>query len=152
LMIDVDLFKSLNDARGHLAGDRYLVQIAGVLREALPRSSDLVARYGGEEFAVILPATDGAGAMIAAEKVRKAVADLRLSHPGTDHGTVTVSVGVATFDGSTPGSPADLTETADSALYMAKREGRNVSVFIRMVASGASNIRAHRAGKRPLQP
>jgi len=129
LMIDVDLFKSLNDAKGHITGDRYLVQIAGVIRKAVSRTSDFVARYGGEEFAVILPATDAAGAKIAAEKVRKAVADLRLSHPGSDFGTVTVSVGIATFDGSTPGSPAELTETADDALYMAKREGRNLSVF-----------------------
>jgi diguanylate cyclase (GGDEF)-like protein len=149
LMIDVDFFKSLNDAKGHMTGDRYLVRIAGALRKALPRNSDLVARFGGEEFAVILPATEGAGAKIAGEKVRKAVADLRLSHPASDFGTITVSVGVATFDGSTPGSTVGLTETADNALYTAKRQGRNLTVFGRMVLScGApgQSAQARKAG------
>ena len=140
--------KSLNDAKGHIAGDRYLVQIAGTVRKAVSRTSDFVARYGGEEFAVILPATDGAGAKIAAEKVRKAVADLRLSHPGSDFGTVTVSVGVATFDGSAPGSPADLTVTADNALYIAKREGRNLSVFGGLDSLGsAANAKAYKGAE-----
>jgi len=151
LMIDVDLFKSLNDAKGHLAGDRYLVQIACVLQTALSRTTDFVARYGGEEFAAILPATDGIGATIAAEKVRKAVADLRLSHPGSDYGTVTVSVGVATFDGSGRGSPDDLTETADNALYTAKRKGRNLCVFRKMgVSSDAPHTRSHPVRKGSL--
>jgi diguanylate cyclase (GGDEF)-like protein len=129
LMIDVDLFKNLNDSEGHLKGDEYLVQIAGVLGVALPRATDFVARYGGEEFAVILSATNRTGAMIAAEKARTAVAELELSHPTAPARVITVSIGVSTFDGSAPLSPADLTEAADCALYIAKRRGRNSSAF-----------------------
>ena len=129
LMIDVDLFKDLNDVEGHVKGDEYLVRIADVLRFALPRSSDFVARYGGEEFSAILPATDSAGAMIAAEKVRHAIADLNLAHPTAPGGVTTVSIGVSTYSGSVPLSAADLTEAADRALYVAKRRGRNRSAF-----------------------
>jgi diguanylate cyclase (GGDEF)-like protein len=78
LMIDVDLFKDLNDAIGHVAGDEYLVRIANELYRKLPRATDFVARYGGKEFAAILPATDEAGAIVIAEKVRQGVADLKL--------------------------------------------------------------------------
>jgi diguanylate cyclase (GGDEF)-like protein len=132
LMIDVDLFKDLNDAKGHVAGDEYLVRIAEVLRLTLRRTTDFVARYGGEEFSAILPATDGAGAVIAAEKVRKGVAELGLSHPESPSGILTVSIGISTFEGAPSFTPAALIETADRALYMAKRRGRNCSVFHRM--------------------
>lgn len=129
LMIDVDLFKDLNDAKGHVIGDEYLTRIAEALRLTLPRASDFVARYGGEEFSAILPATDSAGAMIAAEKVRRAIADLKLLHPTASAGVLTVSVGVSTYDGSVQLSPGDLTEAADRALYDAKRRGRNRCAF-----------------------
>lgn len=145
LMIDVDRFKSLNDAMGHVVGDSCLIQVAAVLRGAMSRATDFVARYGGEEFAGILPATDRAGAMNAAEKVRAGVANLRLSHPGSKAGILTVSVGAATFDGSAGKGPADLTETADNALYAAKREGRNVVVFLPMdeFAKGRETTRVY---------
>jgi len=129
LMIDVDLFKELNDAEGHVAADDYLVQIATVMRETLARATDLVARYGGDEFAAILPATDRAGALIAAEKVRHAVASLALPHAALPGGIATVSIGISTFDGSMMPSPEKLTEIADGALYKAKRQGRNRAVF-----------------------
>jgi diguanylate cyclase (GGDEF)-like protein len=129
LMIDVDLFKELNDAAGHVAADDYLVQIATVMRETLARATDLVARYGGDEFAAILPATDRAGALIAAEKVRHAVASLALPHAALPGGIATVSIGISTFDGSMMLSPEKLTEIADGALYKAKRQGRNRAVF-----------------------
>ena len=129
LMIDVDLFKDLNDAKGHVTGDEYLVRIAEALRLTLPRTSDFVARYGGEEFSAILPATDSAGAMIAAEKVRQAVADLKLFHPTASTGVITVSIGLSSFDGQVQLSPSDLTEAADRALYEAKRRGRNRCAF-----------------------
>jgi diguanylate cyclase (GGDEF)-like protein len=80
LMIDVDLFKDLNDARGYLTGDEYPIQISMALHLALTRSTDFLARYGGEEFSVVLPATDSKGAM-AADKLRRGVASLGLSHP-----------------------------------------------------------------------
>lgn len=125
LMIDIDHFKQLNDTKGHQVGDAYLIRVAEGLRKALPRVTDFVARYGGEEFSAILPATDTAGAAEAAGRVCRAVEDLALSHPGSVSGVVTISVGVATYDGSPHKSLADLVRAADKALYEAKRRGRN---------------------------
>jgi diguanylate cyclase (GGDEF)-like protein len=131
LMIDVDRFKDLNDTLGHTAGDENLIRIADVLRRTLARGTDLVARYGGEEFSAILPATARSGAIVAAEKLRRATADLGLVHPTAPTGILTISIGISTFDGTLPFSPADLTEAADRALYKAKRAGRNRVVFER---------------------
>lgn len=132
LMVDVEWFKSLNDTIGYIAGDEYLVQIAAALDSKLSRTTDFLARYGGEEFVVILPATDAGGAMIAAERARKGVAELSLKHSTVPAGFVTVSIGVSTHDGSTSCSTIDLTDSADRALYKAKRNGRNRSEFRRM--------------------
>jgi diguanylate cyclase (GGDEF)-like protein len=128
-MIDVDLFKALNDIKGHLTGDQYLIQIATALHLNLTGSTDFVARYGGEEFCAILPATDSRGAWVAAEKLRKGVVDLGLNHPNSHSGIVTVSIDVSTFDGSALSSPAQLLKTADRALYIAKSCGRNRCEF-----------------------
>jgi diguanylate cyclase (GGDEF)-like protein len=135
LMIDVDLFKALNDIKGHLTGDQYLIQIATALHLNLTRSTDFVARYGGEEFCAILPATDSRGAWVAAEKLRKGVADLGLNHPNSHSGIVTVSIGVSTFDGSALSSPAQPLKTADRALYIAESCGRNRCEFSRIKSS-----------------
>jgi diguanylate cyclase (GGDEF)-like protein len=129
LMMDADLFKQLNDADGHMAGDECLVHIATELRARLPRVTDFVARYGGEEFAVILPATDAAGAVNVAGVLRAGVAALGLRHPTSPFGRVTVSIGVSTFEGTESLSAADLIRSADRALYAAKRAGRNRSEF-----------------------
>lgn len=137
LMIDVDLFKQLNDARGHLVGDEFLTKIATALRLNLTRSTDFVARYGGEEFSATLPATNGAGAMTAAEKLRKGVAALGLGHASSPFGMVTVSIGVSTYDGSVSCTAADLLQTADGALYAAKRAGRNRCEFLGIKGSSA---------------
>ncbi len=136
LMIDVDHFKQLNDALGHVAGDEYLIRIAAALRLALPRATDFVARYGGEEFSAILPATDSTGAARTAERVRQGVADLGLVHPTGPSGIVTVSVGFSTFAGSFAHQPVGLTQAADRALYMAKCGGRNRSMFLPMDDAG----------------
>jgi len=138
LMMDADLFKQLNDADGHMAGDECLVHIATELRARLPRTTDFVARYGGEEFAVILPATDAAGAVRMAAELRTAIADLGLHHPTSPFGRVTVSIGVSTFEGTEPLSAADLIRSADRALYAAKRAGRNRSEFHPVTAVRAS--------------
>ena len=129
LMIDVDHFKQVNDEDGHQVGDEYLIRIAGALRVALPRATDFVARYGGEEFSVILPATDSAGAMKAAKKLHQCIADLGLRHTATPSESVTISIGLSTFDGSFSHSPASLIGAADRALYLAKKSGRNRSEF-----------------------
>ena len=117
LTIDVDEFKSYNDTFGHPAGDDVLTAAAAVF-VSVARDTDLVARIGGEEFAIVLPETPLAGARALAERVRQKVAELRLQKP------VTVSVGVATLAGGTA-TAATLLEQSDSALYTAKRSGRN---------------------------
>jgi len=126
LMLDVDAFKKYNDSYGHPAGDRVLVAIITAAHSQLNRSSDILARYGGEEFAVILSACDRAGAMLVAEKIRHAIAELRIPHKRSDVAEhITVSLGAAT---SGPGgycSETELLDAADRALYEAKHGGRN---------------------------
>lgn len=132
-LVDVDRFRQYDDPAGHPAGDGILRQVAGVLAGAA-RKADLVARYGGEEFAVLVAGADRAAALEAAEKLRAAVEAAAIPHGASGTGCVTVSVGVALFpdDGGDLGA---LIDAADSALYAAKRAGRNV-------------VRAHEAGMR----
>jgi diguanylate cyclase (GGDEF)-like protein len=126
LMIDVDFFKRYNDTYGHQGGDECLRRVAGAMADVVKRSSDAVARYGGEEFAIILPATDPAGACIVAERIRAAVEALAMPHEHSDIADhVTVSIGVASVIVTTEGLPAQLIGFADAALYRAKNEGRN---------------------------
>lgn len=98
ILCDIDYFKAYNDARGHLAGDQCLQQVAETMRTAFHRAGDLVARYGGEEFAVIIPATDARAAVHMAEKLRRNLHTLALPH-GTSavDSRVTLSAGVATI-------------------------------------------------------
>ncbi len=132
-LVDVDRFRQYNDALGHAAGDAILKVVAGLLAGAV-RKVDVVARYGGEEFAVVLAGADRTAALAAAEKVRTAIEAAALPHPASEAGRITTSVGVAVFpeDGGDLGA---LVDAADSALYAAKRAGRNV-------------VRAHEAGMR----
>jgi diguanylate cyclase (GGDEF)-like protein len=125
LMIDVDYFKQVNDQLGHLMGDEYLVCVARTLLGGLPRSTDFAARYGGEEFAVILPGTDAEGAWKTAERLRMAVNNLSLLHPGSPLGRMSVSVGVATAGPTGNEEAGWLKAAADEALYRAKSNGRN---------------------------
>jgi diguanylate cyclase (GGDEF)-like protein len=126
LLVDVDGFKAINDARGHQYGDACLRDIAAALADAVRRASDMVARYGGEEFAVILPATPSEAALAMAELLRARVEALRLPHGGSSVSAfVTVSAGVATTVPTVKDSPASLVSDADGALYLAKANGRN---------------------------
>lgn len=125
LMIDVDYFKNLNDRYGHPYGDECLIQISNALQSALPRSADLLARYGGEEFAVILPATDDEGANRVAERMLESVRALRMKNETPIGEFVTISVGVTTYEFPHEGSPGSFVQTADGALYLAKRRGRD---------------------------
>lgn len=127
LMVDVDHFKAVNDRYGHLEGDRILRRIAETVY-TMTRKGDVVARFGGEEFVVVLPSTDADGAVLVAEKLRRAVAD-----ECRDEG-VTISIGVAWYttpEGeyvrllSSDEAMDSLLRKADEALYRAKREGRN---------------------------
>lgn len=122
LLIDIDHFKRVNDAHGHLTGDQVLVGVAGMLVNQL-REYDLVGRFGGEEFVVLVPGADMLEACRVAERLRSRVR--RLSVPAADETVaVTVSVGVALF--RTHGQDLiELLASADLALYRAKRSGRD---------------------------
>ncbi len=120
LVIDADHFKSINDSLGHAAGDAALVALAEVLR-ANARNIDQIARIGGEEFCVLLPFTDRAGAIVAAERIRSAVQ----WQPWTGlNRPLTVSIGVAVADCADE-TPEAVLRRADVALYRAKDLGRN---------------------------
>ena len=126
ILVDVDHFKSLNDRYGHPTGDAVLRAIVRSLTTALRRPSDLLARYGGEEFAIILPGVDPQGAMLVAEHMRRSVEERRIPNDGAASPRfVTVSIGVASEQPTEQGSPQEMLDKADAALYRAKSQGRN---------------------------
>jgi len=131
LMIDVDYFKFFNDTYGHLAGDEVLKAVAGVVRGCARRPADVAARYGGEEFVLILPATDLEGAGIVSEQICAEVRALDIPNERAAGGRVTVSVGGATAIPAPGTSYKPLLETADAALYEAKRSGKDQAVHRR---------------------
>jgi diguanylate cyclase (GGDEF)-like protein len=122
LLLDVDNFKSVNDAHGHAVGDDLLRRLAVVLTQEL-RGADLLCRYGGEEFAVLLPETTRESGLGVAERLRAAVRTMAVQ---TSTGSVgcAVSIGLAALEGE-PVSLDHLLSEADTALYKAKREGRD---------------------------
>jgi diguanylate cyclase (GGDEF)-like protein len=128
LLLDIDHFKVVNDKHGHLTGDSVLTAVATAIQDAI-RPGDLGGRYGGEEFAVLLPGADYQAAIEVAERVRRTVAALCLKPHQTEPATatdlqVTVSVGVAPR--TTEIATLDqLIDSADRAMYAAKRSGRN---------------------------
>lgn len=124
MLLDLDHFKKLNDTFGHATGDRALIELAGVVNATI-RAGDVLVRYGGEEFVLVLGATDHAGAMIVADRIRAATEGVRIAVAGiTDPATITVSIGVASAPehGETA---SELLLVADRALYRAKHAGRN---------------------------
>ncbi len=126
VLADVDHFKRYNDTYGHLIGDNCLVQVAQAMKSQLFRAGDFLARYGGEEFVVLLPSTDEEGALVVAERMRRAVEAIGIPHEGSPtYGHVTLSLGVASLVVTPHLSPQDLMKAADDALYQAKNAGRN---------------------------
>jgi diguanylate cyclase (GGDEF)-like protein len=126
ILMDIDYFKSFNDALGHLAGDDCLRRIAQTLETSIHRAGDLIARYGGEEFVCVLPETGQSGAFAVAEKVQQLLAQLALPHPASSVApAVTLSLGVATRIAGNGEKAEELLHDADQALYRAKAEGRN---------------------------
>ena len=121
-IVDVDLFKPINDRYGHISGDEVLRAIAGLVQRHA-RHDDIAARIGGEEFAVLLPECDASAAHAFAERLRADVA-ATLFAPGGETQHITVSIGIA---GLAPGrdTRSRLMAAADAALYRAKAEGRN---------------------------
>jgi diguanylate cyclase (GGDEF)-like protein len=138
LLIDVDSFKGFNDLYGHSAGDDALIDVARSIARNVRRPGDTAARYGGEEFAVLLPATDEAGAMRIAEQIRTAVQALRRRHVVSSHHVLTVSIGVATAHGKAVATSRALVDAADEALYDAKDAGRNRVQCHRSTVSAAA--------------
>lgn len=129
LMMDIDHFKEVNDTYGHLVGSETLEEVGAVIKKSL-RAGDVGARFGGEEFAAFLLDADHAQGLVAAERVRSAIEKHEFptvrrgstEEPRTHH--MTISVGVAVFPDDAR-DPIQLVEMADSALYRAKRSGRN---------------------------
>lgn len=126
LMLDLDLFKAVNDAQGHQAGDEVLRAVATRVRAEV-RPTDQVARYGGEEFAVILAETPGSGALAVAERIREVVGMRPITLADGLQIPITVSIGAAAFPEDAE-SGAQIIAAADQALYAAKKAGRNRAV------------------------
>jgi diguanylate cyclase (GGDEF)-like protein len=129
LMMDIDHFKDVNDTYGHLVGSETLEEVGAVIKKSL-RAGDVGARFGGEEFAAFLLNADYAQGLVAAERVRSAIEEHPFSivrrHSSDPQFThhITISVGLASFPDDAR-DPIQLVEMADSALYRAKRGGRN---------------------------
>ena len=130
-LLDIDLFKRINDAYGHNAGDRVLQLIARELKTGL-RTTDYVARFGGEEFVLLFPETDADSARGALDKLRERISQLPFHFSGKPV-SVTFSAGLATFESGD--SDDSVFERADRALYLAKDDGRNCV----MVSTGSAD-------------
>ena len=122
-MLDIDYFKKLNDNYGHPAGDHALIEVAKIIKFTV-RRHDFVARYGGEEFVMLLPETPADRALLAFERVRSNIEAAEIMYEGKRL-PVTVSLGVASCPHQLLTKGQDLIMLADTALYDAKRSGRN---------------------------
>lgn len=134
LLVDVDLFKSVNDLHGHAYGDECLVALAHMMVGEARRPDDLVARLGGEEFILLLPETSADGALVVAKRLHECVGKLALANEASPFDRLlTISIGIAICFPAPAIQPSELFEAADQALYTAKDQGRNqtYSVFIR---------------------
>ncbi|MFT4302238.1 MAG: GGDEF domain-containing protein [Desulfovibrio sp.] len=143
--IDVDFFKFFNDAYGHLAGDHCLTSIVKAMTGSLLRSTDCLFRYGGEEFVVVMPGTGEAGAIVIAERLRKAVYDLNIPHAESSWGRVTISIGLRTIEAACAhcemSTNEEIVKAADEALYRAKASGRNaIASSSQVCASGPEGL------------
>jgi diguanylate cyclase (GGDEF)-like protein len=141
LMVDIDHFKRINDSKGHPCGDRVLSSVARVLSDEL-RLTDVIGRYGGEEFLIVLPNAMPAGMLQLAERLRRAVENLRVEFGGEFLG-VTVSVGGCLWRDQELAQKASrdtLVQPADSALYRAKNAGRNRVCFAESVPESVSPV------------
>jgi diguanylate cyclase (GGDEF)-like protein len=123
LIIDIDHFKSINDHHGHPAGDEVLKVVADRVRAAVHPPA-FFGRLGGEEFLIVLPATHIEDARTAADHFRETISSVDTTRWFSDRRRITASIGVTTCTGDND-SPSTLLQRADSALYVAKRSGRN---------------------------
>lgn len=124
LLLDIDHFKAYNDHYGHMMGDQALIQVSAAIRNAV-RSRDIVARFGGEEFMVLLTNSTTEAASLAAERIRQQVYDLKIPHMFNESVATNVTISI----GMTPLMDSDIDgalKRADTALYEAKGQGRNI--------------------------
>jgi diguanylate cyclase (GGDEF)-like protein len=126
-MLDIDLFKKVNDTYGHKVGDLVLKRLSGIVLEAL-REVDVAGRFGGEEFAILLPETDGKQAVEVAERLRQLVESTPVILENGLPLKFTVSIGISSFAGKETNIDT-LLNLADQALYKAKNSGRNKVVM-----------------------
>lgn len=128
-MLDVDWFKKYNDHYGHIAGDECLRKVASLINDNIRRTGDLVARYGGEEFVIIAPATEALQIHGIALKICGKLQAEAIPHELSRFGCVTISIGVAAMIPNEVDTPNNLVKIADTALYHAKKKGRNQVVL-----------------------
>ncbi len=142
ILCDIDYFKEINDSCGHTAGDRALKTVAGILKNSL-RSADIVGRYGGDEFMLILPETSVHGAAEFAERTRASIEGARIAIRGKKSVRLSISLGVTNLGIRRKKMDVDsMIKNADSALYYAKRTGRN-----RICISDGREITCHLPGR-----
>lgn len=142
LMMDGDNFKSVNDTYGHMTGSKTIEEI-GLCITGILRSGDAAARFGGDEFAAFLLDADIAQALVGAERIRAEIAAHKFSviRPGLERHVhhITVSIGISSFPEDSE-DPIELVEMADSALYRAKRSGRNCVAVYRDLTPDEINV------------
>ena len=126
IMLDIDNFKDVNDKYGHGIGDEVLVKTSDIISNTI-RSQDAACRYGGEEFAVLLPETGEKGALLCAEKIRENIQRIDINANANEKPGIRISCGISTYpvDGV---KIADIIKNADTALYAAKKSGKNKTV------------------------
>ncbi|MHC4646051.1 MAG: diguanylate cyclase, partial [Planctomycetota bacterium] len=120
-IVDVDNFKQINDTAGHAAGDRALQRVADIMRTNARTTDVIIIRYGGDEFVLLMPETKLTEAAVLLERLRRQVKAIRI--PGI--ASISISCGIAEWTGSPDETPETILNQADSALYEAKRAGRN---------------------------
>jgi diguanylate cyclase (GGDEF)-like protein len=128
LMLDIDHFKTVNDAYGHMVGDKVLVAVAQTVMGAI-REGDVLVRYGGEEFLCVLPGASRHDVGLVADRIRVLVSDAVVRNSGQEL-RVTVSVGTASYPNGSVADAEQLIKLADEAMYEAKATGRNRVVSI----------------------
>lgn len=139
LMFDIDHFKIVNDTHGHQAGDDILKITAKIIETAARREGDLAARFGGEEFILLLPDTSSINAFKIGETIRKNISKECFFYEDTEI-KITISAGLASMVPDIDSEPGCLIRSADEALYLAKRTGRNrVCIYDDVRAEGANH-------------